>query len=125
MTLKTLPYSMDEIAVLVRDAGFTGDNAVIAIAVIWAESGGNAWAVNINSTPGKTYGSIDLGLVQWNSYWWPYITPAKAMDPVFAVKKFFEVTKGTNFLYWNAYVNKSYLRFMDYARACAHNAGLV
>jgi hypothetical protein len=120
MALKTKLYSMHEVRDFCKAAGFSGDNLAIAIAVIWAESGGNAWAVNINSTPGKpTDGSIDLGICQWNSYWWPLITPAKAMDPQFAIKKFYEVSKGTNFSYWNAFVSGAHKKFLSYAQAVA------
>lgn len=122
MALNTKLLSMDEVGRLLLAAGFTRPNAVIGLSVIWAESGGNAWAVNVNSSPGKaTDGSIDLGLCQFNSYWFPLITPAKAFDPPTAVQKFFDVSKGTNFGYWNAFVNQYHVKFLPWAQATIDN----
>jgi hypothetical protein len=126
MALKTKFLPMQEIAGYVKNSGFQGENAAIAIAVIWAESGGNAWAVNVNSAPGKPYdGSLDLGICQWNTYWFPTVTPAKAFNPQYSTDLMFLASKGVNFNYWNAFVNGYHKKYMDYARACAIQAGVI
>lgn len=124
--LKTKLYSMEEVAVLCYDAGFTGEGLVIALSIIWAESGGNAWAVNINSTPGKpTDGSLDLGIAQFNTYWWLYQKANDLMHPEFAIPLMFRVTKGSKFIYWSSYVHGTYKVFLDYARAVVTKLGYV
>ena len=120
MALKTKFLPMMEIAEYIKNAGFTGENAGIAIAVIWAESGGNAWAVNINSAPSKpTDGSLDLGLCQWNTYWFSNVKPHQAFDPQYSCNLMFLASKGSNFMYWNAFVNKYHVKYLAYGYACA------
>lgn len=119
MALRTKLYTMQEVGALLLSAGFIGENAVTALAVLWAESGGNAWAVNVNSAPGKpTDGSLDLGIAQFNTYWWPWQRANDLMKIEHSIPLFYRASKnGTYFGYWNAYVNKYHLKFMDYARA--------
>lgn len=110
---------MQEVATLLLSAGFVGESAVTALAVIWAESGGNAWAVNINSAPGKpTDGSMDLGLCQFNTYWWPYQRANDLMKAEYSIPLMYRASRqGTAFYYWAAFVYGYHVKFMDYARA--------
>lgn len=118
MALATKLLTMQEVAQLVKAAGFSGENGVTAIAVIWAESGGNAWAVHVNNSPGKlTDGSLDLGLAQFNTYWLPLQRVGNLMTPEYSVNLMFSLSKGINFGFWSAFVHGYHLKYMDYARA--------
>lgn len=119
MALKVKLYTMQEVGVLLLSAGFTGENAVTALAVIWAESGGNGWAVNVNSLPGRPAdGSLDLGICQFNTYWWPAQKANDLMKAEYSIPLFYRASKyGTYFGYWAAFVYGYHLKFMDFARA--------
>lgn len=127
MTLKTFPHSMDEVAILAHNAGFRSDGLITSIAVIWAESGGNAWAVNINSNPGKpTHGSMDLGLAQFNTYWWPAQKANDLMKPEYNVNLMFKASRnGTYFGYWSAFVYGYHKKYISFAQEAVKRLGLV
>lgn len=118
--MKTKFLDMDQISRLVLDAGFTGEAAATAVAIIWVESRGNVYAININDIPtSKAYLSMDVGLCQWNTYWHPDFPISSALDPRKSVERMFAYSRGgTRFNLWMAYTGKYYLKYMDYARAC-------
>jgi len=120
MGVKSQVLEDTEIAQLLIDAGFRGDAAIVAFAVIIGESGGDAWAINMNThdPTSVSYLSLDKGLVQWNDYWWPdFARTSDPFVPELAVQKFFEVSKGNNFTPWNAYKNHSFVRHVERAYA--------
>lgn len=118
--MKTKFIDMDQIAKLVLDAGFTGEAAAIAVAIIWVESRGNVYAININDMPtSKAYLSMDVGLCQFNTYWHPDFPVSSALDPKKSVERMYALSKGgTRFHFWMAYTGKYYLKYMEFARAC-------
>ena len=127
MPLATKQLSMSEVAQLCHTAGFRDANLLTSIAVIWAESRGNAWAININgSNPlSRAYGSIDIGLCQWNTYWWSIHKANDLMKPEYSVNLMFRVTKGQNFQYWNAWLYGHHKQFLPYAEAVCAELKLI
>lgn len=81
--MKSKLFSMQEIAALVLAHGLTPWQAVTAVAVGWAESGGNGYAININDAnpASKAYLSLDLGVWQTNTFWHPEVSIWAALDP--------------------------------------------
>ena len=124
MPLKSKFLSMEEVAKIVLDAGATGDLAVTVLAVIWGESGGNVYAVNgpieTDSPDDPAYLSLDRGLAQWNSGWWP-VKDKDAFDPNTAVKLMVDhVKNGTRsaaveLSIWTAFKNLSFVRHVPAA----------
>lgn len=56
----------------------TGWRVVTGLAILKAESNLNAYAVNLitsefraDGKPNPAFLSLDLGIAQWNTYWWP------------------------------------------------------
>lgn len=59
-----MALSREEIATLARDAGFTGANIDVAVAVALAESGGNPYAHNGDSSTGDdSYGLWQINMI--------------------------------------------------------------
>lgn len=80
--MKSKFFSMQDIAALCLQY-MDPWQAVTAIAVAWAESGGNAYAINLNDSDptARSYLSLDKGLWQTNSYWHPEVSDRAAFDP--------------------------------------------
>lgn len=92
-----------QIAVHAKNAGFTGDGLVWAIAVALAESGGNPTAIGVNSDKWK---SRDRGLWQINNHWHPEVTDAVAFNPAAAAKEAYRISGGgKNWKPWATYTN--------------------
>ena len=117
-TLEDNFLNIDTVARMVYDAGFRGRPAVIAIAIIGAESGYNEWAFNLitNETrlnpvtgetePNPAYLSLDVGIVQRNSYWnqLTAVDMQDMMDAKTAIEWMFEASDGgMNFGAWNTF----------------------
>ena len=107
-----------DIARLLVDAGFRGESAIVAFCIVIAESGGDTWAINMNThaPEADTYLSLDKGLVQFNDYWWPIAQSSDAFVPELAIAEFFVASKeGTDFQPWVAYKNFSFVRHVERA----------
>jgi|JI9StandDraft_1071089.scaffolds.fasta_scaffold01073_12 hypothetical protein len=124
LPVKFLP--MIDVAEMVHRAGFRGERAVTALAVIWAESGGNQVAVNINvaNPESKAYLSLDLGICQWNTYWHPRFKFPRHFDPLDSIKyMFYKSDRGRSFSLWMAYTAGAHEKFLPYARQTFINLG--
>lgn len=114
---------MNEVASIMIEVGFSAKlwRSVECLAVIWAESGGDAYSININDYDPNlaSYLSIDVGLCQWNSFWQKSISIQDALDPTKALKLMCDKTAAwtVNKTLWNAYNNGSYQKFLHDARA--------
>jgi hypothetical protein len=91
--MAALPQTYEQVAQLAKDAGFTGWQVVTATALAMAESGHNGHAVNVvssqtraDNTPNPAYRSLDLGLMQVNTYYFPTHKVADLLDPVYNMK---------------------------------------
>lgn len=87
-----------------RSAGFTGNGLATIVAIATCESGLNPSATNtVGNTP---QGSMDRGILQFNSYWHKDVTDACAFDPACAFQQAYRVSQGgTNFSQWVTYKN--------------------
>lgn len=85
-----------------------GKDAPTALAVMTAESHGNAYAINKNKD-----GSYDLGCWQLNDHWQKF-TREQAFDCKWSTDKAFEIYKkwGNSFNAWSVYKNNSYKKYV-------------
>jgi Lysozyme like domain len=85
-------------------AGFTGSGLDTIVAIATCESGLNP---NNTNTVGNTpQGSVDRGILQFNSYWHKDVSDACAFNPACAFQQAYRVSQGgTNFNSWTTYKN--------------------
>lgn len=120
-----------EIANLLYAHGVRGLAGVEAMAVILAESGGNAWAVNINSHDREavTYLSLDLGLCQFNTHWHlgrTFKTIPDFFDPDLSVRAMRSVSSNwTSFSAWTTWKRGRHEKFFQRSWDAFVNAGLA
>lgn len=109
-------YSDGELYAIAKQAGLSGDAAVIAVAIALAESGGNPKAVNDKNTNG----TIDKGLWQINTVHDGKLPGQDRFDPAVNTKLMMMISSnGTNWQPWSTFNNGAYLQYMDRARAAA------
>lgn len=102
------------IAAIVREAGFRGQDLVMALAVAKAESGWNPKAVSPPNTGGKSVGSRDWGLFQINDYYHD-VTPSIKTNAFANAKKAYQifVDAGSTFTPWSVYKSGAYKQYMN------------
>ncbi len=85
------------------------DKIELVVAVIWAESGMDYEAINVNKN-----GTTDWGLCQFNDYFSKgQITPQEALyNPQKAVTLMAREVKAGHIYRWVAYLNGSYKKFL-------------
>lgn len=78
-----------EIAQHLRNAGFTGFQLVNMTAIILAENGGDAHAVNVvdKNPASPAYLSLDIGLCSLNTHWWPRPSIRERLTPASACRE--------------------------------------
>lgn len=127
--MQTRFIPMQEIAQLVVNAGFVGWYVVTITSMLWVESRGNVWAVNLNSSnlDSPAYLSLDLGLVQWNTYFNPDMTTQQAFDPVWSLARMFVKTnQGTrNLDLWASHKSGAYRTYAHDALLAARAVGVA
>lgn len=101
--------SMGNAARYAIDAGFDRNNAIIAVAVAWAESSGNINACLYN--PGSN--SWDRGILQINNYYHSEVTDKQAFDPKQAFIETKRISKGSNFKEWYGYIYGTYKNYLS------------
>ncbi|GAB3896785.1 hypothetical protein GCM10029964_078680 [Kibdelosporangium lantanae] len=95
-----------------RNAGFTGEDFVTAVAVAMAESRCDPLA------RGSNPGSVDRGLWQINDYYHPEVSDACAYDAQCNANAAYRISDGgTDWTQWSTYQSKAYRQFLDDARA--------
>lgn len=104
--------SIDAIADLCYGAGGTTQQQLEdALAVILAESGGDASASFVNTSPpssARYAGSVDRGLMQINSVAHPTVTDAIAYDPAGNVREGYRISGGFhNFAPWSTWPTRA------------------
>ena len=119
--MKVKQLTMDEAAQLCLQANFAGWRCVEVVATIWAESRGNAYAINIvdHDPDAEAYLSLDVGLCQFNTYWHPGIPLSTSLDPPAALQVMYVLTAGGQpgpLKMWNAYKSGAYKQFLHDAR---------
>ncbi len=114
-------YSANDIARVARQAGFTGNGLVWAVAVALAESGGRTDAVGTNVT-----GSKDRGLWQINNRAHPDVSDAEALNPLSNAKAAYKISSGgKNWRPWSAYNNGRAATFLPRARTAVNREKLT
>jgi hypothetical protein len=96
-------YSPVQVARLARDAGFSGNDWVISVAVAEAESAGWTRARLIN-----TDCSVDRGLWQINSYWHGEVSDSCAFDPPCNARGTHTIWAAGGWTQWTTYNNGAY-----------------
>lgn len=97
-----------QIAQYARQAGFTGNNLAIAVAIAMAESSGDTLATNVN-----TNGTVDYGLWQINSVHSRYIPSRLLNEPLYNAQAAYNISgQGRSFTPWTTYNTGAYLKYM-------------
>lgn len=127
--MKIKPWSMADLGRALLDAGAPAWPAVTGVAVAWAESGGNAYAVGINDYDPTlaSYLSLDLGAWQTNTHWHPEISTAEALDPARQAVHVVRLARRSQWLYvwsaWNTYNAGLHVKWLPAARVAVREAG--
>ncbi len=108
-----------EVIDILNGTGWPRDVWATAAAVFRAESG---WDPRATSYQPNADGSIDRGIVQLNSRYFP--DQELAFDPVRAIAKALELYRGRKFGPWYAYSNGSYRQFLPECEAAVEGRTL-
>lgn len=118
--------SLAQVVSLCAHYSNSADRIGLAVAVIFAESGGDpaAKCPNVrdpksgrvvcqkNGVPAGPILSLDRGLCQFNDKWHPEVSDAVAYDPLKAVGAMFHLSSGfVNFSQWGGFTSGNYKRF--------------
>ncbi|ODS36207.1 hypothetical protein BEH94_05120 [Candidatus Altiarchaeales archaeon WOR_SM1_SCG] len=110
---------MKDAARYALDAGFNKDNAIIIVAIAWAESGGNSYACYYNSGKNPSW---DRGILQINSYWHSEVTDNDAFNPTTAFQEAFRIYENRGFREWTTHTNGDYTKHLDAAKKAVNQA---
>lgn len=104
------PLSKDDITLLAQDAGFSGDDLNIAVAIAITESGGDAHAYNPETAAGNPQGQGSFGLWQINLHAHPQFFSLNLYDPTQNAQAAFEVytEAGDSFSPWSTFQSGAY-----------------
>ena len=130
-----------EIAGHAKNALFTGYQVVNMTAIALAESGGDTHAVNVvdKNPAAASYRSLDLGLWQINTYWWPGPIPDR-LNPATCARIAFDIwrnrfndartdgkswSEASEHAYgaWNVYESGAYKQYIPRAKTAAAALG--
>lgn len=119
---------MSDVAQLAVNAGFRNWYVVTITSMLWVESRGNIWAINLNAQNPESpaYLSLDLGLCQFNTFWNPLMTSQQAFDPVWSLATMFAITRaGTaNLDRWASHSSGAYKTYAHDALLAARAVGV-
>lgn len=105
-----------QIDYVAKQAGFSGDGLVTAIAIAIAESHGDP---KITNTAGNSAGT-DRGLWQINSFYHPEVSDAQAFDPQGNANAAYQISsQGRDWTPWATYNNGAYQANLSRAQAAA------
>jgi hypothetical protein len=108
-----------QIAQYARNAGWTGDDLVTAVAVALAESGGNVKAYNPERTAGTPIGEGSYGLWQIYLHRHPEFATMNKFDPQTNANEAYKVyvEAGNSFTPWSTFKNGAFEAHLDDAQA--------
>lgn len=109
---------------LAYQAGFRNDYVNIIVAIAYAESSLRTEASN--SAGNYPVGSVDRGILQFNSYWHSEVSDDCAYSRTSLLcpwAECYRITHGTSFSAWRAYTSGSYQKFLPQVRATAYSTG--
>lgn len=98
-----------EIAQAAKNAGFTGEDLVIAVAVALAESGGDAQAYNPETAAGTPEGQGSYGLWQIYLKAHPEFLGSNLYDPNVNAQAAYSVWQRSGWGAWSTYNSRTYL----------------
>jgi hypothetical protein len=125
-----LMLTTHEVAELLVKAGGNGWTVVTMGAIAAAESGRNAYAVNVNDSPDKpSHRSLDLGLFQINTFFNPQHAIKDLLDPELNTRVALQILKDAGgppngYNRWNAFKAGLHKPHLPEARAAARRAGV-
>src|SRR5262245_56573616 len=94
------------------------------------ESGRNAYAVNVNHSPGKpSHRSLDVGLFQISTFFNPKHPIRDLLDPIYNTRVALEILAGAGgppdgYRRWNAFNSGLHKPYLAEARAAARRVGV-
>lgn len=105
---------MDSIARYAYDAGWRGTDLVTAVAIAYAESGGNPQSYNPETAAGTPVGSGSVGLWQVYRKAHPEFASWDLNDPATNARAAYSVWKqaGQKFRPWSTYQHGSHLKYL-------------
>ncbi len=111
--------SVVNIATVAQNAGFTGDDLVMAVAIALAESGGNAHAYNPETAAGAPTGKGSFGLWQIYLHAHPEYEGVDLYDPQANANAAFAIyaNAGHAFSPWSTFKNGAYTAQLTRAAA--------
>lgn len=112
--------SANQVAGLVKAAGFPTNDQAIMVAICKAESGYNTTATHKNSN-----GSIDRDLWQINSVHSQFNASQLLNDPQYNANAAKSIYSGQGLKAWTTYTSGAYQKFMNEARSAVANAASV
>ena len=128
--MAALVLTSDEVAELLIQAGGRGWTVVTMGGIVAAESGRNAYAINVNHSPDKpSHRSIDVGLYQINSFFNPQHAIEQLLDPVYNTRVALQVLAGAGgppkgYRRWNAFRAGLHVPHLAESRAAARRLGV-
>lgn len=115
--------SIQQTAQYGRNAGFSGDNLVIIVAIAMAESSLDTHAINhANANGTSDYGILQINSVHFGTRFTARdgqsytVSETAAFDPQIAFYYGYALSGGTNFKPWSTYKNGAYLKYIDQVR---------
>jgi hypothetical protein len=111
-------YSAVQVAQLAQQAGFSGNDWVVSVAVAEAESAGWTHARLIN-----TDCSVDRGLWQINSYWHGEVSDGCAFDPACNAQATHTIWANGGWTQWTTYNNGAYQAHLGEAQDAVNQVG--
>jgi soluble lytic murein transglycosylase-like protein len=116
--------SLGQIATAAKNAGFTGDDLAIAIAIAYAESGGNPNAVGDQNLAPDRGPSIGLWQINIGSAAHPEYASVDLTDPQTNANAAFDVYKqaGNSFRPWSTFLTGKYEAYLSQAQSAEISA---
>jgi len=125
-----LLHTADDVARLLVAEGATGWTVVTMGAICAAESGRDAYAVNVNHAPGQPWHrSLDVGLFQINTYWNPIQKIVELLDPRYNTALALAILYDaggppTGYMRWKAFTSGTFRPYMPECRDAANRIGV-
>ena len=128
--MATLVLTSDEVAELLIREGGRGWTVVTMGGIVVAESGRDAYAINVNHSPDKpSHRSIDVGLYQINSFFNSRHAIEDLLDPVYNTRVALDVLADAGgppkgYRRWNAFRSGLHVPHLAESRAAARRLGV-
>lgn len=122
-----MKLSIAEAASYAKQAGFTGRNLVIMVAISIAESGLNTEAVNRSDPNGGSYGICQVNGIHFGKKFGPnnqYTVSVNTMfNPALAYLFSYQLSGGSNFRPWSTFTRGNYLQYVAQVQQVVGNDG--